>query len=481
MMNLMRNFLVLSLLVSLSAFSQDGFKRPHANAHPKYVFLFIGDGMGLAQANAAEAFKAAMNDKIGVEKLTFSKFPVQGFCTTYAGNRYITCSAAAGTALASGSKTSINTIGMDLDRKNSLESIAAKAHKKGMKVGIITTVSLNHATPAAFYAHQPDRNNYYEIACEMPLSGFDYFAGGSLKDSIGKKNDKPNAFDLFPKHGYTLARTKQAFANLKPGMGKVYAINPEYGSECEMPQVLDRTTASISLADFTQKGIELLYNPKGFFMMIEGGQIDWACHNNDAASSIQEVYDFDAAVAKALEFLQKHPKETLIIVTADHETGGMALGAAEMKYESNFKLLSHQKISLANLQDSTKKAIAKKTDLEKGFPEALKILERNLGFGSHVKLNKNDSLMLKTAFLASGAKLMPLPTAEANKALYGGIEPLASTAVKILNQKAGIAWTTWAHTGIPVPVRAVGAGEDWLQGYIDNTYIPNTISKLMGL
>lgn len=473
--------LLLFLLLSLSAYTQDAFKTAHSNAHPKYVFLFIGDGMGLAHVNAAEAFKAAQQDKIGIEKLTISKFPVQGFSTTYAGNRYITCSAAAGTALASGFKTSINTIGMDTDRKKHLESIATKAHKKGMKVGIISTVSLNHATPAAFYAHQPDRNNYYEIACEMPLTGFDYFAGGSLKDSIGKKHDKPNAFDLFPKNAYTLVRTKQAFTKLKPGIGKVYAINPEYGSECEMPQVLDRTAASISLAEFTQKGIELLYNPKGFFMMIEGGQIDWACHNNDGASSIQEVYDFDAAVAKAVEFMQKHPKETLIIVTADHETGGMALGYAEMKYESNLKLLAYQKTSLASLEDSTKAAIALKYDLDKGFPAAMKILERNVGLGNPIKLNANDSLQLKTAFLASGVKLMPLPTAEANKTLYGGIEPFAATAVKILNQKAGIGWTTWSHTGIPVPVRAVGAGQDWFQGYIDNTDIPNTIIKLIGL
>lgn len=480
-MKLIHSTLILFLLISLSAFTQDAYKPAHSNAHPKYVFLFIGDGMGLAHVNAAEAFRAAQQNRIGIEKLTISKFPIQSFATTYAGNRYITCSAAAGTALASGFKTSINTIGMDLDRKKPLESIAAKAHQKGLKVGIITTVSLNHATPAAFYAHQPDRNNYYEIACEMPLTGFDYFAGGSLKDSTGKKNDKPNVFDLFPKNAYTLVRTKQAFNNLKPGMGKVYAINPEYGSECEMPQVLDRTAASISLADFTQKGIEMLYNPKGFFMMVEGGQIDWACHNNDGASSIQEVYDFDAAVAKAVEFMHQHPKETLIIVTADHETGGMALGYAEMKYESDFKLLAHQKISLANLQDSTKLAIAKQYDLEKGFAAAMKIVERNIGLGKPIKLNATDSLQLKTAFLASGAKLMPLPTPEANKALYGGIEPLAATAVKILNQKAGIGWTTWSHTGIPVPVRAIGAGQDWFQGYLDNTDVPNTIIKLMGL
>jgi alkaline phosphatase len=461
--------------------AQNAENKHLSKAHPKYVFLFIGDGMGLAQANAAEAYKAVMNGKTGIEKLNFSKFPVQSFATTYAGDRYITCSAAAGTALASGFKTSINTIGMDLNRKKSLESVATKAKKKGMKVGIITTVSLNHATPAAFYAHQPDRNNYYEIACEMPVSKFDFFGGGALKDSTGKKGDKQNAIGILQDSGYKIVRTKRAFEQLNKTSGKVYAINPEYGKESEMPQCLDRTSGSLSLADFTGKAIELLENPKGFFMMIEGGQIDWACHNNDAASEIQEVYDFDAAIAKAIAFMNKHPKETLIIVTADHETGGMAMGYTEMKYESDFKLLSNQKVSVAGLEILTKASIAKNNDLEKGFPAVLKVLEQNLEFGSAIKLNTADSLMLKTAFLASGVKLMPFPTPEANKAFYGGIEPVASTAVKILNHKAGIGWTNWSHTGIPVPVRATGAGQDWFEGYLDNTDIPNNIIKLMGL
>ncbi|MEI6093645.1 MAG: alkaline phosphatase, partial [bacterium] len=155
----MKKFFLVFLIAifTLSINAQDSQKA-------KYVFLFIGDGMGLVHINATEAYRAALKDKIGIDKLNFTKFPNLAVATTYAADRYITDSAAAGTALATGNKTAVETISMDYTRTKKLKSIAQMAKEKGMKVGIITTVNMNDATPAVFYAHQPERSMLKEIA-----------------------------------------------------------------------------------------------------------------------------------------------------------------------------------------------------------------------------------------------------------------------------------------------------------------------------
>jgi alkaline phosphatase len=146
----------------------------------KYVFLFIGDGMGLAQVNLTEAYLAAIKNEIGFEHLNFTKFPQVGLASTYANNAMITCSAAAGTALATGHKTNIGRISMDPTGSEPYESIATKAKKAGYKVGIVTSTSIDHATPSAFYAHQPDRSMYFAIGVQLTQSQFDFFAGGGF-------------------------------------------------------------------------------------------------------------------------------------------------------------------------------------------------------------------------------------------------------------------------------------------------------------
>lgn len=140
----------------------------------KYVFFFIGDGMGVNQVNTTEMFRAEMEDgRIGTQKLLFGSFPAAGIATSYSASNSVTDSSAGGTALATGSKTYNGAIGVDVN-KEALESVAYQAKKSGKKVGIATTVSVDHATPAAFYAHQPNRSMYYEIALELPKSGFDF-------------------------------------------------------------------------------------------------------------------------------------------------------------------------------------------------------------------------------------------------------------------------------------------------------------------
>ncbi|MDZ7775411.1 MAG: alkaline phosphatase [Bacteroidales bacterium] len=150
------------------------------------ISSFIGDGMGMAHVNAAEAFVAAGKNNITMNTLNISGFEVQSFMTTYSQDRFITGSAASGTAIATGHKTTTGTISMDSDHKKSYKTIAEKAKDNGYKVGILTSVPINHATPAVFYAHEPVRHNYYSIGKQLPLSGFDFFGGGAFKHPTGK-------------------------------------------------------------------------------------------------------------------------------------------------------------------------------------------------------------------------------------------------------------------------------------------------------
>lgn len=468
-------FIGFIFLISFSALSVTAQKHDL----PKYVFLFIGDGMGLTQINTAEAFNESVKGRIGNKKLRMSTFPVQSFMTTHALNRYITGSAAAGTAIASGNKTSINTIGMDSSKNKPLPSIAEMAHRKGMKVGIISTVSLNHATPAAFYAHQPDREMYYEIALEIPASGFEFFGGGGINQPKGKNKDLPDVYEKLKASGYTILSGKSELKNLKPGYGKIFVKNARLGKGAEMPYTIDRDTMiDYSLADITTKAIEHLNNPNGFFIVIEGGMIDWAGHSNDAATIIHEVMDFDKAIDAAYRFYLKHPQETLIIVTADHETGGMSLGWAGKKYDSNLSLLNTQKASHSELENAFKTHYSEYCKKGCSYGDVLKQFYPVLGLHPD-SLNEAEQNLLWTAFRASVYKTMPYADKKLNEALWGSNDPFSITAIKVLNQKAGIGWTSWSHTGTPVPLMAVGAGSHLFDAYLDNTDIVKILRKLL--
>lgn len=189
---------------------------------PKYVFLFIGDGTGTVQRMTTDAYLKSQ----GHEGLLMNTFPAYGVTTTSSSNSFITDSAAAGTALACGAKTNSGVIGMDPDQ-NVLTNISEKAKEAGMKVGIVSSVSIDHATPASFYAHQPSRNLYHEISVDLAKSGFDYFGGGGIKDPEGKKSKNPlgNALEMAKENGYTIVTDKDAFMALTPDAGKVLAYN----------------------------------------------------------------------------------------------------------------------------------------------------------------------------------------------------------------------------------------------------------------
>lgn len=496
---------VLAVMVfALGAFAQtnnvwDGQKA-------KYVFMFIGDGLGLQQINSAEIYKGSMEpqgSEPAIRKLTMSSLPVQGMITTYSTNSFITDSAPAATALASGYKTENGVIGMDHTKTRKFVSVAQMARDSGMKVGIVTTVSLNHATPASYYASVPSRNDYYGIGQQLIDSGYDYFGGGSIHQATGKKKDQKDLYEVAKEAGYSVLRTRDDILAAKPGT-KIIAVNPVIDGSNAMPYDMDRTDEQLSLAEFTKKGIELLDNPKGFFMMVEGGKIDWACHANDAASAIHDTLAFDESVKVAVDFAEAHPDETLIVVVGDHETGGMSIGFAGTQYETFFNKVSFQKESYESF-DKKIAEFKKRSDDERTFDNMVPIITKAFGLrvvsaderkaleekakagdseaGSELAMALSDLELseIRAAYERSMQGEQERSKDEATYLLYGGYEPLSVKLTQILNQKAGIGWTTYAHTGIPVPLFAAGVGSDLFAGYYDNTDVAWKTMSILGL
>lgn len=477
--------IALCAVVILNVMSPAAFATQIYTGSPaKYVFYFIGDGLGQPQRTAAEAYYAAKAGlKAGVRTMKMSDFPAQGLTTTYANDRFITGSAAAATALACGYKTNINYISVDPNFKP-LKTIAEMAKEQEKKVGIVSSVSIDHATPAGFYAHQPTRKLYHEIAHDLANSGFDYFAGGGFIDPTGKKSKKPlgDALAKARQNGYTIVTDKKAFMALAPSDELVIAYNKNLPDGKALPYHLDNTHDDISLAEFTRKGIEILDNPNGFFMMVEGGKIDWACHANDAVSAIIDTLAFDDAIGEALKFYADHPDETIIVVTGDHECGGLSLGFSGTKYETSFDVLKHQSISFQKFTD-TVMASYKKQGSRADFKDVLPEIEKYFGLTVNGKgiygLADFELAELKKAFeqSMSGVEVK----SPVDYVLYGGYDPLTVKITHILNRKAGLGWTSYSHTAVPVITAAKGVGADIFNGYYDNTDVAWKLMSIMGI
>jgi alkaline phosphatase len=308
----------------------------------KYVFLFIGDGMGLSHVAAAEVFLSASSGKVGNAELSFTRFAAVGLASTFSANSYITCSAAAGTAIATGYKTNngMLCVGPQGQRYKSIAYILKDA---GYKIGIATNVSIDHATPAAFYATEESRENYYAIARQLALSGFDFFAGSGFLKPGGDSGKDESVFAQLGREDYAVARTPAELKKISASK-KLILLQEESRNCSALVPAANRTGKDgWALADFTRAGLGRLDGGKGFFFMLEGGQIDWAGHANDASGVVYEVLDLAESVEIAVEFYRKRPDETLIVVTADHTTGGLALGAAGIPYELKPELLKNDR------------------------------------------------------------------------------------------------------------------------------------------
>ena len=476
---------------------------PVTVASPTYVFLFIGDGMSYPQFQAAADYLGAVADDDedealpslkydertsvldGPEALNFMNFEVAGSAVTYDSCSFAPDSASTATSIATGNKTYSGMINGDVTGTTEFETIAEKLHsQKGWKVGVITSVNLNHATPAAFYAHQASRSSYYDIGLELIDSGFEYFAGGGLlkPDGHDKENPSENLYELAEAAGYKVTFTQDEAAAVTADDGKVILIDENLADSDSMDYEIDRDDSQWSLADYVSKGIEVLDNDEGFFMMCEGGKIDWACHANDAGSTVNDVLALADAVQGAIDFAAEHPDETLILVTGDHETGGLTIGFAGTDYDTYLDNLTSQGISFAQFDTQY---VASYKENSTSFEDAMKDVEEL--FGLKMEGEEDDRLVLteyeverlRTAYELAMSDYSSSDYTQEQYVLYGTYNPFSVTVTHILNNKSGIDFTSYSHTGLPVAVFADGVGAEDFSGYYDNTDIYNKLAALV--
>ncbi|RHR09120.1 alkaline phosphatase [Pseudoflavonifractor sp. AF19-9AC] len=465
---------------------------------PKYVFLFIGDGMSYPQIQSTSDYLGALNDEDywqaepslddnqgatldGPEYLNFMNFEVAGSAVTYDSNSFAPDSASTATSISTGHKTYSGSINVDETGSVEYETIAEKLHsQKDYKIGVISSVNLNHATPAAFYAHQASRNDYYDIGLELVESGFEYFAGGALLKPTGAEGDQEDLYALAEQAGYQVVKTQAEAEQVTEG--PVMIVDEHLADGDAMAYELDRTDDMWSLADYVEKGIEVLDNDNGFFMMCEGGKIDWACHANDAASAIHDTQALADAVQVAIDFAAEHPDETLIVVTGDHETGGLTIGFAGTDYDTYLDLLENQKISYAKFDSDY---VASYKENKTSFEDVLKDVEELFGLktegeeGDKLVLTEYEQEQLRAAYEKSINGTAASEYEQEEYVLYGTYEPLSVTLTHIINNKSGISFTSYSHTGLPVAVLAHGVNAEVFNGYYDNTEIFNKLAEML--
>lgn len=441
---------------------------------------------------------------MALDGLNFQDFEAVGYQTTHDATSFAPDSASTATSLSSGFKTWSGTLGLKpvgdssenteeaVDTSNVPQTIAERLkEEKDMKIGIVSTVTINHATPAAYYAHIPSRNDYYEIALQMSESDFDYFGGGTISKATGDEEDQQSAYEIMEDKGYKVVDNKEDILALDNTSGKVYAVTPVVQDGGAMPYAIDAKDGDLKLADFVQKGIDVLDNENGFFMMAESGKIDWAGHANDAKTNIEEVLDFEESIQVAIDFAKEHPDETLIIVTGDHETGGMTIGQATTGYDTFVEILDNQKISYIAFDELLGEMVEGNADLT--FEDVMPVVTENFGLVDEVadadapdedesymalELNDDEVERLELAFEES---LREEPEGEHAYRDYGGYNPFSITLTHIINGKAGIGWTSYSHTGVPVPVYATGAQAELFNGAYDNTDVYEKLVTASGL
>ena len=435
-------------------------------AQAKYVFFFIGDGMGPHQVLSTEMYLAELEGRIGRTSLLMTTFPYSGQVATFSANSGITDSAASGTCLASGKKTNNGMIGQKPDGTPAI-SVASRLKEQGWGIGIMTSVTIDHATPASHYAHTPSRSNYYIIGTQLAESGFDFFGGSGFDQPQDKDNlAAPNLYDLCEQNGYVLAGG-YADAKAKIGAQKMLLVPAERLVDRSrhagaLPYAIDRKEGDLSLPEIVEVAIAQLSMHDRFLMMAEGGKIDYASHANDGGTVLREVLDFDNAIKVAYDFYMQHPDETLIVVTADHETGGMALGNSD--YTLNLKVLAEQKCSSDLLSDQLS-ALQKEAGKRLTWEQVKEVISKNTGLYAEVEMSEEDDQLLQAAF----AQMIQHQGVE--KSLYKDINALASKALALLNQKSRLGWTSKGHTASTVPVFAIGVGAERFTGWHDNSEI----------
>ncbi|MCL1050278.1 alkaline phosphatase [Shewanella abyssi] len=421
---------VLSALAVLPLYASANIDIQQAPSRPKNMIIMVGDGMGPAYTSAYRYFQDNP-DTEEIEQTVFDRLLV-GMASTYPAREsgYVTDSAASATALATGVKSYNGAISVDIN-KRPLTTIMQMAKARGMSTGVAVTSQVNHATPAAFLTHNESRRNYQAIAADMLKSDADVILGG------GQKYFSEALLNQFSAKGYQhITELTQLDSITKPKVLGLFA-------DVQLPWVIDDSDAN-TLSKLTQKSLELLsQNEKGFVLLVEGSLIDWAGHNNDIATAMAEMHGFANAIEVVEQYIRQHP-DTLLVVTADHNTGGLSIGA-NGEYLWDTQLLKGIGASPANIATQ---AIA--------VDNWQAAVSQQLGF-------EVDNVELQ----------------QLSNARMQGKNALEVALKKLIDTRSFTGWTTSGHTGGDVQVFAMGPAADLFKGNQDNTHIAEKMMSLL--
>lgn len=439
-----------------------------AQQAPKYVFFYIGDGMGMQPVMTAQTYNRQIlqND----EPLLMMQFPVASWSMTYSASSPITDSAAAGTALATGSKTINGMLGVTPDTV-AVTAVARQLKDEGWGVGIITSVYADDATPGAQYAHVASRKMYYDIDVQAAKSGYDFIAGAGLKGLVDKDGAPTDIPVIMTENGVQMVRGKEGINMINSE--KVVLLSEEGMPDYNIGYTIDSIPQALTLPLITETCLKHLekMTPDRFYMMVEGGNIDHALHANDAAAAITEILNFDEALKVAYDFYLRHPDETLIIVTADHDTGGMS----HVNARDGLDALRYVKVSKEEFSNYCKAIL--RSRMVYLWQDMKQYLSENFGLFTHIAVSPQEEEELISKF----NETFEMRNSADQETLYASFNAFAVAVFDLVNQAAGTLFTTTGHSGNPVPVFAVGVGSDQFKGVNNNTDLPVILRRILGL
>jgi len=412
----------------------------------RHVFLFIGDGQGPVQVEAGRAWVRFLGEEPVVDS-----FPVKGLSRTECAGGGVTDSAAAATAMACGVKTVNGMLGADPAGKL-VDSLVVQASRAGWKTAVISTMGLDHATPAGFYAKGRRRNEYAAICADLAESGIDFLGGGAF--NAGRIKDggvESSVADLLKKRGYGLLQ--MAEGEVPRGRLPLWVSPAKHADGGSLPYAIERSEGA-GLRRFVQSALASIPEGERFVMIVEGGRIDTACHAGDGGAMVREVRDFWGAVEEGLVCLKSRP-DTVVVVTGDHETGGLEF----TRGAGGIAVLQSQRVSGASFSKSYGARTGRTEE------DAFAALEASFG----LKRSGDGAMLLSESEQDEVRKSASLPA------------QLGGAGCRMLNARAGLLFRTGGHTGVDVPLFAAGTGSGRFAGTTDNTQVASILRELMGL
>lgn len=451
----------------------------------KYVFLFVGDGASYAQRRLAELAED--------EKLFVNSLAVQGVTTAASVDSNLADTASAAGALATGKLSEEGMIAMLSEKEPALPLISSVVAEKGYAVGIVTDSALDEEVAASFYAHSVKKQNYYDIAVQVKDSNVSLFMGENFKRQKAFKKEDLDV--VLKKGGYKRIFSLKEDETLPSG--KVVA-----GFK-NIPFAIEAKHDSVSLKMLVKKAVDKLNNEKGFLLITVASKMNKAAEKHDTATLIQEMKAFDQAVQAAWDFYKTHNQETLIVVSGTVETGGLILGVNNVS-DLNMSVFKNQKVSLDTFKSKINRFRQRRKEgavledfmpqIEKGF--GLRLLSKEQKKELSLKAKEGDTdakhalemdldpaeiKALREAFRYSMAKESARPKTEAYLKKYDRYDPLQITPAQILAKRAGVGYSSFGQTGLPVPVSAAGNGAFLFMGNYPQTAVFNKILKAMGI